>query len=434
MPGVGGLTRAAVLVLAAAGFVSFKLSDALSGTPLIWQDSLLYEKVAHSGWFTAGLWTGERAPLIPVLWKLTGTPTTFVAVQTCFSIVCWSALALAVARVTPGVWWRVVAAVVVLALATTAPVRLWDHSVLSETMALACLALMTSLLVLTAQRPTRLRIAGTALAGLGFAATRDTGIFTVLVLGFAFGIYAVRRPRQVRWRALGLACALVAAAGLPLGLQMASGRSNLNVRNNYYVRVFPYKERVGWFADRGMPEADQVNQLALAQDTPPGHAAVVAPDMNDPSFAPLYAWIRTDGARTYLAWLATHPGYVVTAPFDRPVEAFNNDDGTLSFYAGAETSTRWLDKSFDGPWWYAMAIAVFALLIAILAGVTRTREWQLAVLLTATGAASVLAAWHGDGQEVTRHTVEGDVQLRLGLLIALLVSLPAWWRRYRVRA
>src|SRR5690349_16936345 len=71
-PAVGRLSRLAIVVLAWAGFVSFKLSEALSGGPLIWQDSELYQKVASAGWFSSGLWTGERAPLIPILWKLTG--------------------------------------------------------------------------------------------------------------------------------------------------------------------------------------------------------------------------------------------------------------------------------------------------------------------------------------------------------------------------
>ena len=64
---VGRLSRIVVVVLAWAGFVGFKVSEAVAGSPSVWQDTLLYEKVAHAGWFSAGLWTGARAPLIPVL-------------------------------------------------------------------------------------------------------------------------------------------------------------------------------------------------------------------------------------------------------------------------------------------------------------------------------------------------------------------------------
>ena len=34
----------------------------------------------------------------------------------------------------------------------------------------------------------------------------------------------------------------------------------------------------------------------------------------------------------------------------------------------------------------------------------------------------MLVAWHGDGQEVTRHTVEGLAELRLGLWIIILLG------------
>ena len=35
----------------------------------------------------------------------------------------------------------------------------------------------------------------------------------------------------------------------------------------------------------------------------------------------------------------------------------------------------------------------------------------------------MLVAWHGDGQEVTRHTVEGLAEFRLGVWILLVVGL-----------
>jgi len=429
-PRVDRWSRRTVVALALAGFVSFKLSEALSGTPLVWQDSLLYEKAAHAGWFSSDLWTGARAPLVPVVWKLTGTPTSYVVVQTCFSILCWAALGLVVARVVPGRWWRVSALVGVLALAITEPVRLWDQSVLSETFALSFLVLLVAALFLLLVRPGWPATITAGVAAFGFAATRDTDIFTTLMLGVAFAVYAVVRRSGLRWRALALAAALVAASAFPLGLLVASGRSDLNVRNNYYVRVFPYPTRVAWFNGHGMPEAPAINALAAARQTPPGQVPIVGPDMNDPSWAPLYAWIRSHGARTYLEWLAVHPGYVFSAPFHRPPESFNNADGKLSFYAGDITSTDWLDRVFSGPWWYAIGIAGAALVVATAGGVTRRREWQLSALLALVGAASVLAAWHGDGQEVTRHTVEADVQVRLALTVALLVALPAWWRRY----
>jgi hypothetical protein len=39
------------------------------------------------------------------------------------------------------------------------------------------------------------------------------------------------------------------------------------------------------------------------------------------------------------------------------------------------------------------------------------------------GVAAMLVAWHGDGQEVTRHTVEGFAEVRLGVWIPFVVGL-----------
>ncbi len=34
----------------------------------------------------------------------------------------------------------------------------------------------------------------------------------------------------------------------------------------------------------------------------------------------------------------------------------------------------------------------------------------------------MLLAWQGDGQEVTRHMVEGSIEMRLGILLVLLIA------------
>jgi len=339
-------------------------------------------------------------------------------------------LALTAARVASPGWWRVAVFVSVLALASTQPVRLWDGSVLSETTALSFLALLVGTLLSVVRKFTWPRVAAVALSALGFAATRDTSILTVLALAVAV-LCAASWPSSARRGALALGGAMLVAGALPLTLLAVSGRSDVNVRDNYYVRVFPYSARVAWFAGHGMPEAPRIKALAAANRPEPGQMPVVAPDPQDPVFTPLYTWISSaDGADVYLEWLAVHPTYLFTAPFHQPPETFNNAGGHLSYYAGNSASTRALDRIFAGPWWYAVGIATLAVALASLGGVTRRREWQLAALLAVVGAASVVAAWQGDGQEVTRHTVEADVQVRLALLLALLIALPDWWLRY----
>ena len=88
--------RFVVPVVAAGGIIAFaayKLWQGLVGGPLVWQDSLSYQESAAHPLTSRALWTGYRPPVTPLLWKVTGTLTSFVVVQTAISILAWSALA-----------------------------------------------------------------------------------------------------------------------------------------------------------------------------------------------------------------------------------------------------------------------------------------------------------------------------------------------------
>ena len=68
-------------------------------------------------------------------------------------------------------------------------------------------------------------------------------------------------------------------------------------------------------------------------------------------------------------------------------------------------------------------MAALAVYLGILSEAWRDRPWRAVLILTGLGLLAMLVAWHGDGQEVTRHTVEGLAQLRLGLWIMIVVGL-----------
>lgn len=52
----------------------------------------------------------------------------------------------------------------------------------------------------------------------------------------------------------------------------------------------------------------------------------------------------------------------------------------------------------------------------------RLGEVRVAVGLAVIGLAAALIAWQGDGIEVARHTIEGKVETRLGVLLLLLLA------------
>ena len=187
----------------------------------------------------------------------------------------------------------------------------------------------------------------------------------VALVAVAFGAYALWRGLRVD--ATSARPALIVAAGLVLVVvctatsSMVSHRDVTNVQNALAVRVFPYPNRIGWFADHGMPQAARSRRWRGATASTDGNAPLVAIDLGDPAFRPLARWLRTDAARTYVAWLALHPGTVLKDPLLRPERTYNNADGRLSNYAAADRSDAPLLTALLYPAWpWVLAAAVVA--------------------------------------------------------------------------
>jgi len=408
-------------------FAAYLLVQARAGPAIIWTDSQDYAMVARSSLWSSGFWAGQRPPLTPLLIKMFGSSTGYLTVQAVIAALAWGALAWTVGRlVVPG-WPRIVATWVILAFAATLPITMWNRSVLSESLSLSLLALITGGLIWTARTPTWPRIAVTSVACLGFAATRDAQEWTVAFLAVAMAVFAalrLRRNRAGAARAAVLAACLLIVAGVTEWGTVASHRTTQNVADVFYVRIFPYPGRVAWFAAHGMP--DQRGIDALARETPAQAqvAPVVSYPATDPAFAPLRHWLATEASGTYLLWLTTHPLYVITEPLQRPERSYNFAQGDLTFYAApTDRMGSPLTVVFWPPLLGLTFLAVLAACLGFPREVRRGRPWPMMVAFTVIGVGSMLVAWHGDGQEVTRHTVEGFAELRLGLWILVVIGL-----------
>ena len=122
-------------------------------------------------------------------------------------------------------------------------------------------------------------------------------------------------------------------------------------------------------------------------------------------------------------WLITHPTYVITEPLVRPERSFNFANGDLTFYAAANDRADSPVAALLWPaWWWLLPLTVIAVVPAAVTGMWRDRSWRTIILLAGLGIITMLIAWHGDGQEVTRHTVEGFAELRASVLIVAVVG------------
>jgi len=458
--GRNGIAVSTVALLVAFGV--FRFWQALMPPQGVWEDTYSYESVASYPFLSTSFWAGARPPLSPLLWKITGSPTPYVVIQTFIAVAAWGLLAITVGSLARGQWQRILAAGVVLAFACTLPVAEWDWSVLSESLALSALAAIFAFAIRYARTAQTEDACAILIAATAFILDRDEDIWTVALMGLATIVGALLmwrkkaksnagaatdsrgadpdiipatpaqplprpgprprpRPRRIRQTAvLGILLVVLAAAcEVPV---VTSQRDSQYILDILVVRIFPFPSRVAWFSDHGMPDAQAVNKLASETQAVPGFAPVIAINLQASNFTPLARWIDSDGPTTYALWLLEHPGYAIDAPFVKPPLTFNNAGGDLSFYsAPGRLGTVWLDRVLFPGLWGELLILAIALFFATRRSMWRRAFWVVAVL-AALGPVAMLIAWQGEAQEVTRHMVVGSVETRLAVLLLLLIA------------
>lgn len=406
-------------------YTSFLFEQALSVHPVMWQDSTAYAAVASSSPLSTSFWAGARPPFVPLVMRMVGSGNGFIILQTAVAAVAWGLLVVSVGLHVRKGTCRVIAAVLVLGIASSNPVTLWNCSVLSESFAISALALMVSALLWTAKGITTTRIFITSGAALCFAATRDSDIATVAFIAvgcyvLSFTLRRVNLRQAAQWELLSvilLSVVLATGAGV-----IISGRVAANVADVYSVRIFPFPNRVNWFAAHGMPQATAIDELAGASPASSSDTSKTLFILGTTKFVRLDRWFVSRGGSTYLLYLLTHPGYDFTAPLARPELSYNYAHGNLYFYQAQGWTNFPASELFWPPLPELIVLAVITAAVTIWRRSWRNLPWRVTVMITVIGVLTMFVAWHGDGQETTRHTLEGFVEVRLGLWLALALG------------
>jgi hypothetical protein len=414
-----------------------------------WNDTADFLAGSREPWTSLDLWAGARPPVPAVLLKLAGGDDgAYVRLAASIAVLCWATLAVCVASAVAGRWARALAAGVVVAFSVTTPVTMWDRSVLSESLAVSALALVVAAVVQLARGLTPLRV-GLALAALvPWLATRDSHAVVAVVGGAGVVAAAATlhvRARRAGWasdsgadggsdvptaasrrRGAGAALLWLGVGALALGsvVVWASARGERHAfptRNVYEVRVLPYPDRVEWFADHGMPQAEVFSGPdARPPAYSPGMPPVVWVGDDDPELGEWLDWVESDGRATFARFVATHPLYLVAEPLRSPERAFNNALGDRSFYRPLDMPhVPGVDRVLAPP----TAVVLMAAALPVGWAIGRRRWIPLIVAGGITAALAVphgLLAWHSDGMETARHLVVPALQLHLGVLLMLI--------------
>jgi hypothetical protein len=423
-------------------FIGYRIGAAVSQGPGVWQDSEGYKAVAASPWFSLRLWAGPRAPLTPVLMKLAGGYVGYGIAQGVLGALAWAFLAYTASRLVSNSWRKPLVTVLILGFAASPLVVMWDGNALSEGPSLSVLALIWACGIWLVRRFSPLRVAALGASVLLYCGLRDADIWTFGIVGvvvIGMGVFAAgqglvnderggRARLRENWcrarRTVTVGAVLLGASALTGAAAVSSHRNDVNVEEAFAVRVFPYEARVAWFASQGMPEATSINALAFSATASPGSAPVVAPDLSKAQWAPLRTWLKRDGLGAYAFFLVTHPGYVLTAPFASPHLTYNDGNGDLAdYFPKGFPVASWLSDVFTPNRGVELLVGLAAVLVAGVRHVWRLPEWRFTALFGLLGLWSMLLSWHGEGMEVTRHMVEGNVEVRLGALLALVIAL-----------
>lgn len=411
-------------MVAAAVTGWFRLWQATLLIPQTWNDTKAYLAVAAAPIWSRAFWLGVRPPGLPLLWKFTGSPNGLGLVQAIVAVTAWSLLAWMVGSCVPGEVRATVASLTVLIFSTATPIFLWDNSILTESLSISMVAALTAGVIWLCRAQGIAPAALTVAALLGAVLLRDSQIGLALFVGLGGLLLARVRRRDaplssVAWNA-GVIAMEIALVGALLVLYV--GRTEESVRDIYFVRVFPYPARVDWFAKHGMPQARQVNERAKQTPVQRGAVKVVGFTATDSTLVPLNRWLANDGTSTYGRWLIEHPQYVVTEPLKRPERTYNSAQGNLLFYSNPQRTDSIASYFVWPPWQAELAYLALIPLLVLRRKLRRSTLIWCPLGLAAIGFMQMAIAWHSDGQEVTRHTLVGQVQLRLGLLCALLFA------------
>ena len=397
----------------------------------IWPDSTGYAATSRAGWFSLDLWAGARAPGLPLALKATGRHfDVLVDLQFVASELAWMAVAWVVGQsLRPG-WPRWLGSGLVLGFALTGPVTLWDRQLLTESLSLTFLATTFAASFWFTQERTWARAFVLLASVVAWVAMRDAHGVAIALAGLVVVIgvvIAALRGSSVDARVVALGFALVLVAGVARAGADHSARNLQPISNVYAVRVLPFPDRLDWFADHGMPQRARLEAMArsarLADEPGARIVSALAGEHSDPLLAPYFGWLRDHGETTLLRYAVTHPGYLFTEPFERPERGFNTAGG-WSGYVPDHRRVPLVDRLLFPPWPVVLVLIVVACVIAAWQRL-RSWEWWLTFGWAALGFIALAAAWHADGQELSRHVLVPDVQIRLATFVALALAVNA---------
>lgn len=431
--------REYVLILLAAGFVLFRVIGFNGTEPRIFPDTGTYEHVAATPIRSIDFRAGWRAPTVPLLYKLVTGDQARIWAQLAISIVCWLALAVAVAATIRERRLRAPAFGAVLLFALAPEVVLWDAGLLSESVSLSLTAALTAAWLWIVRRPSPWAY-GTMLAlTAAWALARDPHGYVVLGLALVLAVSIAVSGDGGGSRYLRAAAAVGLVAITAASFASANShwaRWARPLQNVLALRISTHPDQLAYFQDAGMPVTPEL-LAAMEADREGGVGLGPPPGDDSPErlsdATPFQRWLLTEGRSTYTRFLLTHPSVVAEAfehlgetLLDPEVAHYASDASPWS--GGPASATIYPRRSGVAIAWLVLAVGLAAF-VALRFGARR--EWLVPALLIAASLPFAIIVYEGGALELDRHGLIPSVFLRLGVLLLFLFAVDRWLQARR---
>jgi len=405
-------------------------------------DTTAYLRMASLPVLSTDFFFGERAIGYALLLKaIDGNLAAAGYLQTALSLACWGFLAWASLSLFATTAGKGIGCSLVLLCAAREEVLFWNAVALSESLSLSLFALWIGSWIMFARGGRTFWRLFPLITSLPFAFARDSNAF--LVLGAAILLAAACAFRLVGPRTLLLAAALAVFFAGSLACRLHSLRPEYSLQNIIGGRIIGDEWRFAALGKLGMPatlsEASKRQLAGKCGDQFVAFARTLFA-LGHSEVPELFYWLQERGQRDYRAFLARHPGYLLTEPF--------REDGLFRF--AFPLASRIGPSGCDQPLRVEMPAGFRTLLPqparellqgdrrswllflgALTAGAcaaawVRHRPfrgpflWSLALLSAC--APHLLVVWHGDALSVPRHAVLVGIQAHLALALALALA------------
>jgi hypothetical protein len=417
------------------GYVYLRMDNArIVHEPRLFGDTGDYFHNAELSVFSPDFWTDARPPVTALFWKLVGSdPEKIFTLQLFLSMLCWEALAIAVAHAVKSYWIKPIAFLVVLAFSMSRDVFMWEPFLGSESIGISLMALFLVFAILAFIEWKNWQVALLILLAFAMTLTRDT--YAYLFLMTALVIVPVFWFSEYRGKAVAVAAAFIVIFAVSSQLAVIGLRPYRAILMNTSLRIYPSEEYTEYFRHHGMPVDDRLVQEARKPTTEDkfyvNKALYFDEDQQD-----FRDWAKGPGRGEYIKFLWFFKADVLQKVFTETAgQSFYPDVYyyTATGYHPLITDVRIAEILYPTRFGlvFFFAVNIIAAFIAAFAWREKKALWLLPILMILFTYPQAVLVWAADANDIARHSVPYNIMLRLGVwMLAFFVLDFLIWSIY----